>query len=808
MKLLLSALAFASGVFLGGEMQLSGAGLLLTACSASAGALFLKMHGRAYLPAIFLAALLFGAARGTAFDPNGAGPLAGYHGVEGLNASGWVASDPETTGRAVRFRFRVEEIGGSVEAEAGGDVLVTLGDSRALGATVEGRGVRYGDRLLLSGELEAPAAFGDYGAFLVRRGVGSIMSFPDAEALDGNGGPLVSRALMGLRLSLADSIERVVAEPQAAFGQAVFLGIRDRLPPKLVDDFRASGASHLLAISGLHVGILAGLSLTASRWLLGRRRGLYLIAPLALLWVYAAVAGMSPSVTRAVIMASVYILAMASGRPRAILPSLGLAAAVMAAVDPKVLWSVSFQLSFAAMAGIAAFAEPATALLSRSMGGPGSGPDESRLRQFIASGLAMGAAATLATWPLVAFYFERVSFTGLPVTLLTLPALPVVLLAHGCAAVAGLFASWLAAPFGWVAWAAGAYVTGLASAAARLPASDAEVGRMAPILIWVYYAVLGSAALGWRRIVSLARRAAAMIPPSGWRVSLPRRAPLWLLAPVSAAAALIWVAALSLPDGRLHVTFADVGQGDAAFIVTPGGAQIMMDGGADPDAAVRVAASRMPFWDRTIDLVILTHPHHDHVAGLTEVLGRYRVLHVLERRVEYDGASYRAWRDAVEAEGASVTQAVAGQVITFGDGTTLEVVNPPERPTWDAGSDVNNSSVAVRLAHGAVSFMLTGDMYAEAESRLLGSGLRVDSDVLKVAHHGSRTSSSEEFLRRVSPSAAVISVGEGNRYGHPHPDVLRAVGSWVPDGQTFLTSDRGTVEFIYDGARLRVKTEK
>ena len=804
MKLLLSALAFASGVFLGGEMQLSGAGLLLTACSASAGALFLRMHGRAYLPAIFLAALLFGAARGTAFDPNGAGPLAGYHGVEGLNASGWVASDPETTGRAVRFRFRVEEIGGSVEAEAGGDVLVTLGDSRALGATVEGRGVRYGDRLLLSGELEAPAAFGDYGAFLVRRGVGSIMSFPDAEALDGNGGPPVSRALMGLRLSLADSIERVVAEPQAAFGQAVFLGIRDRLPPKLVDDFRASGASHLLAISGLHVGILAGLSLTASRWLLGRRRGLYLIAPLALLWVYAAVAGMSPSVTRAAIMASVYILAMASGRPRAILPSLGLAAAVMAAVDPKVLWSVSFQLSFAAMAGIAAFAEPATALLSRSMGGPGSGPDESRLRQFIASGLAMGAAATLATWPLVAFYFERVSFTGLPVTLLALPALPVVLLAHGCAAVAGLFASWLAAPFGWVAWAAGAYVTGLASAAARLPASDAEVGRMAPILIWVYYAVLGSAALGGMRIVSLARRAAAMIPPSGWRVSLPGRAPLWLLAPVSAAAALIWVAALSLPDGRLHVTFADVGQGDAAFIVTPGG-------GADHDGRRRRPRRSGEGGGVADALLGQDHrPGNTHAPAPRSRCRTYGGARAVPGAARTGAPGRVRRRKLPRLEGCGGGGGGVGDASRCGTGHHVwgRDHSGGRQPTGapDAGREQLLGGRPACARRGKLHAY--GDMYAEAESRLLGSGLRVDSDVLKVAHHGSRTSSSEEFLRRVSPSAAVISVGEGNRYGHPHPDVLRAVGSWVPDGQTFLTSDRGTVEFIYDGARLRVKTEK
>ena len=797
MKLLLLAVAFVAGIFLGAETQLHGAGLLVLACSASVGAVFMKVQGRPYLPAVLLAAALLGASKGTVFDPDGAAPLSEYHGVEDISVAGWVADDPEPAGRAVRFRFRAEEVSGRIE---GGDALVTM----------ESADVRYGDRLLLTGALEQPPAFEDfdYAAFLARRGIGSVMSFPDAEMLDGKGGSPLSRALTGLRLRLAESTERVVPEPQAAFGQAVLLGIRDRLPSRLVDDFRATGASHLLAISGLHVGILLGLSLTVSQWLLGRRRNLYLVAPLLLLWLYAALAGMSPSVTRAAIMASVYVAAMGLGRPRAILPSLGLAAAVMVAFDPKALWSVSFQLSFAAMAGIAVFAEPMGKLLSSAMGAPDDGADESNLRRSVATATAMGAAATLATWPLVAFYFERVSFIGLPVTLLTLPALPVVLLAHAAAGVLGLFASWLAAPFGWVAWAAGSYVTGLVGLAARLPVADAEVGRMAPFFLWGYYGLLVAAALGRRRLGSLARWAAVLVPKPGWGQLSEARAPLWLLAPVVAAAALVWLAVLSLPDDKLRVTFADVGQGDAAFIVTPGGAQIMMDGGADPDEAARIASSNMPFWDRTIDLVILTHPHHDHVAGLTEVLRRYRVLHVLERRLEYDGSAYRDWRAAVEAEGALVTQAAAGQVVAFGDGTVLEVVNPPERLVGGAAADVNNSSVAVRLAYGSASFMLTGDMYVDAESRLLNSGLRVDSDVLKVAHHGSRTSTSEEFLSRVSPVAAVVSVGEGNRYGHPNPDVMQALRDRVPEGLVFLTSERGSIEFTYDGARLRVKTEK
>ena len=198
----------------------------------------MKVQGRPYLPAILLAAALVGAARGVAFDPDGAAPLSEYHGVEDMSVAGWVADDPDPAGRAVRFRFRVEEVSGSIE---GGDVLVTM----------ESADVRYGDRLLLTGALEEPPAFEgfDYAAFLARRGIGSVMSFPEAEVLDGKGGSPLSRALTGLRTALADSTERVVPEPQAAFGQAVLLGIRDRAAVqagrRLQGDRRLPSARHI-----------------------------------------------------------------------------------------------------------------------------------------------------------------------------------------------------------------------------------------------------------------------------------------------------------------------------------------------------------------------------------------------------------------------------------------------------------------------------------------------------------------------------------------------------------------------------------
>lgn len=155
-----------------------------------------------------------------------------------------------------------------------------------------------------------------------------------------------------------------------------------------------------------------------------------------------------------------------------------------------------------------------------------------------------------------------------------------------------------------------------------------------------------------------------------------------------------------------------------------------------------------------------------------------------------------------------VTQARQGQTILFDDGVALQVLAPPESLLRGTESDVDNASVILRLVYGDISFLLTGDVFGEGESWLIAQGSDLKSDVLKVAHHGSRSSSSDRFLERVSPGVAVISAGEGNRFGHPHRETLEALLRHLPAERIFVTKDAGTVEFVTDGARLEVKTER
>ena len=396
------------------------------------------------------------------------------------------------------------------------------------------------------------------------------------------------------------------------------------------------------------------------------------------------------------------------------MPALGLAAAVMVALSPTVLWSVSFQLSFAAVAGIA--------LLRPRLGEwPLGARDEDERGEsggplaWLADAVGVSIAATLAMLPLLAFHFERVSLVGILATPLVLPALPLALVLYAATALVGVVASLPALVVGLLSWVVGGYVALVVGLFARLPAASLEVGRVAPFLVWGYYGVLALIASrrgvvrAFARIVEWCR---ARIPPALGGV----RVPWWAMALALAVAALLWALALLRPGDRMEVVFLDVGQGDAAFISTPLNRQIVVDGGPGRLDMVRFLGENMPPGDRTLELVVLTHPHADHLTGLLETMERYEVGAVLERRVDYDGPVYAAWRELAAAD-APVVEAVPGQRVDMGDGAVVDVLGPPSRLLRGTESDVDNASVVIRVSYGEVSFLLTGDMFKEARRR-------------------------------------------------------------------------------------------
>ncbi len=262
----------------------------------------------------------------------------------------------------------------------------------------------------------------------------------------------------------------------------------------------------------------------------------------------------------------------------------------------------------------------------------------------------------------------------------------------------------------------------------------------------------------------------------------------------------------------LEVDFFDVGQGDAIFIQTPEGRQILIDGGPSSAILEKLGGS-LPFWDRTLDLIILTHPENDHLLGLIEVLKNYEVGNILWTGIVRDTENYKEWERLIakeqgKEEKANIFIAKAGQKIYLSEQSPdqyVEILYPFEGLEGKSFEDSNNTSIVNKLIFGENSFLFPGDIYKSAEKEILEKGgIDVGSDVLKISHHGSKTSSAEEFIAKVSPEVAVISAGKDNKYGHPSPETLEALEKY---GITVLRTDvKGDIKIISNGKKYAIST--
>ena len=804
-------------------------------------------------PALLLALLLLGLWRYETV--NVAPPDLFPPGGGAATVRGRIVNDPEATATRIKFRLALTEInrGRDWQPQAG-RILVYAQPPAALVGAREHPWFRYGDRLELSGTLQNPEPFAgfDYPAYLESLGIYGILwsrdaVWRDAGETDGNGLPFTRRLQAGiydLRRQLAGGLDSALPPAQAALAQALLLGLRGQLPDETVANFRQTGTSHLLAISGLHLGILLALAVGLFQRLLGRHTPLPLLLALALAWLYVLVSGASPSVLRAAIMGSIYLGALALGRPRdTLLPALALSAVAMTALEPRIVAQVSFQLSFAAMAGIvlvlpwqenaaAAVADSVTdGIHRRQIHWPEwAGPVLGGAAGFLVSGVIVSAAATLATFPLVAFHFQQLPLLGIPATILAAPLLPFALVGALVSAMAGLVHPALGQVIG---WPASVPLTALLELVALVPgwtiAGDWNDSR----LIWAWYAALvvilllagGRGNRLGRGFLFLRNRGESPdepdFPAARHRTAVSSYFGIVAVGLIIAVSVIYLVAAtLSGSDGKLHVYFFDVGQGDSTLLVTPRGRRILVDGGPDIGGATRALAGPLAPWQRRLDLVALTHLDADHSRGLLKVLETYRVDRVLVGAEDPDNPLYPQWQRTVELGEHKVTRLSAGQTLTLETGLTLEVLHPPAMPLRGPVWDSNNNSLTLRLVYGDLSFLLAGDIEQEAERYLIRRARagenrqeireppELASQVLKVAHHGSKSSTTAAFLEAVNPRWVVISAGADNPYGHPHPSVVARLEAAVGKDAIYQTATQGTIAFSTDGRRLWVKTER
>ena len=755
---------------------------------------------------------------------------------------GRIASDPELTATRIKFTLEAHAVATQlprrgVAWEAANTRLIVY--AHPPGELPAGRSLPYyqfGDRVELAGTLQQPEPIEgfDYPAYLESKGIDGVF-WADAATItrsgdsqEGRGVTLaktrdrVLKGIYGLRRTLADGLERSLPPREAALAQALLLGLRGQLPEEVVEDFRRSGTSHLLAISGLHLGILLLLTLGTFQWALGRHTVMPVVLALAVLWVYVVISGAPASVVRAAIMGSVYLAAVGLGRPReSLLPALALSVVIMTAVNPEVVTQISFQLSFAAMAGIV-LALPWQEGVSRSMAAgveqrhwPGARGLGLGLG-WLASGTIISAAATLATFSLVALHFGQLPLLGIPTTILATPLLPFALVGGLVSAVAGAFHP---VPGQLVGVTGSIPLSALMGMVELAPKWTVEVASTGSGLPWLWYGLLlGALVLSdthfyrMRVMGKLGQSpvAAGQASSAVWGEATQRTFPAVAGVGLVLLASIFYLLfdTLEGSDGRLHVYFFDVGQGDSALIVTPGGKRALVDGGPEFNGAARALSHHLPRWDRRLDLVAATHLDVDHSRGLLRVLENFDPKAVVAGSPDSDSHLYPQWRKALVDGGHRIQHLRAGQTLSLEEGIALEALHPPAVPLRGPAWDSNNNSLVLRLTYGEVSFLLTGDIEEEAERYLVRSGEGLESDVLKAGHHGSNSSTTRAFLRAVQPRWAVVSAGADNQYGHPHPDVLERLHEAVGEENVFSTAIQGTIHFATDGARMWVETDR
>jgi len=539
-----------------------------------------------------------------------------------------------------------------------------------------------------------------------------------------------------IRERASDGLGRGMPPREAELARGFVLGEDDRIDEETKEDFRRSGLSHLLAVSGENVTLLALLAMPLLG-MLGIPLRERLLWVLALIAVYVPVAGAGPSIQRAGVMGAVGVLATLGGRRASRLYALALAVVVTLAIEPGVAGDVGWQLSFAAVLGILLLASPIRRAITVRLGA-------GRWRRALAEGLAVTVSATLATAPLIAYHFETLSTTTLVANVLAMPAVAPAMWLGMCGAGLAQVPGLPLEPLNGLNALLLAYVAQIASWCATPGWAEVHVHLSGGGLIASYLGLAGAILLCFAL-----RRFRPRVPA---------------LRPAAALAALAAVLLFDLPGAGgkaspppfhgLRIEVLDVGQGDAILLQPAGAPAVLVDGGPPGDG---LAGKLEDVGVSSLGAAIVTHDQSDHAAGIEELLGRFPIEHLGFARLGREAIT------AVEAAGVNPERLAAGQELRSGQ-LRLQVLWPP----WEllgeplSGEDPNQQALVIEARWHRFSMLLTAD--AEAESVPLDPG---PIDVLKVAHHGSDDAGLDSLLDRTRPKLAVISVGKDNPYGHP-----------------------------------------
>ena len=626
--------------------------------------------------------------------------------------------------------------------------------------------VRTGDTILTT--LEQRSVKADAQERLRIRGISATARTRNVEIVS-RGSPLES-----LRAALGDAIERVLPAPAGGLAAAIVIGLRERVDERLAADFTATGLGHVVALSGWNVAItMAVADRFTKRFPAKRRRPLLIVVAIA----YGLFAGASASVIRASFMAAAALIGAASGRPGSGAVALSHAVLALMVLDPAIAADPGFRLSALATAGLLAksqrWSDRATAFGERL-------PKQLRTGwAFIGGDVAVSLTAQAATLGLVITLFGRVAVWSIPLTLLIAPLIAPATAAAILATIAGglihmlppqlaILPSLLALPatalFSAAAW--------IAQVGAQLPAGGIEVPRGATLRVGLALGAIGL----W---LLLRDEAKGNPKQADGNLGSSSAATERLAVGIAVLIAVSTLTSLgsAAPRGSLRITVLDVGQGDA-ILVEVSGRRMLIDGGPDPSRLSTELDRIIPAWDRRIDLLVASHPHEDHLAGLPKLLDRYRIFSVIGSEDRGGGPAASSWREILQRSRISYNQVFTGERLQLG-AARLNVLWPDRTylslPPGNDGRALNDRSIVLRIDVPGFSALFTGDIESDIDARIIHN-ITSPVDLLKSPHHGSKASASRALLSVLDPRVAVVSVGAKNSYGHPSAETLQRLG--------------------------------
>ncbi|MBU2611467.1 MAG: ComEC/Rec2 family competence protein, partial [Chloroflexi bacterium] len=683
-----------------------------------------------------------------------------------LLVTGVLTELPDTRDTYTNLRLRVQSVDtGDESLPVGGLILARI---------LPGQTFHYGEVIRLRGALKTPPEDEEfsYRDYLARQGIHAYLPSAEATLLPFRGGNPLVAAIYALKERSLVVIYRIFPDPEASLLAGILLGMDTGLPPDLQQAFKDTGTAHIIAISGFNITIIAALLVTVFNRLLGPRRGA--LAAVIGIALYTLLVGADAAVVRAAFMGGLALFARQVGRRQDGLNTLVFVAALMAAINPHTPWDVGFQLSFAATLGLILYVQPlqewVTQRLSRI---PSLAPRASHIAQPLSEFVLFTLAAQLTTLPVMAYHFGRISLVALIANPFILPAQPAVMLFGGLALLLGLLYLPLGQLAAWLAWPFPAYTIRVVELFARLPHGVLILGDFSLLFAILFYAALLSWTFSRGRVKGALRAALT---------------PAVILSALALITFLTWRAAFAAPDGRLHLTFLDVGSADAVLIQTPTGRYVLVNGGPSPARLSDALGRRLLPFDRSLDYLVIASTQEDQVAALPRTLERFppgAVLWAGKVEASYSARQLDKW---LTDRSILVTRAGPGQVLDLGAGVTLKALAVSPR-----------GAVLLVEWRGFRALLPVGmnfDSLAELED---GEAIG-PVNVLLLADSGYAPVNPPEWIATLRPQLVILSVAAGDPDGLPAQAVLDAL-----QGITLLRTDRdGWITVSTDGEQMWV----